>query len=53
MQNSMPSIAVPTRIPRAHRLGILAGITNMTRLNRLGRLAGSARLPIPGGSAKW
>ena len=44
----MASIAVPTRLPRATSLGIMAGITNMTRLNRLTRMARMHRLPILG-----
>ena len=44
----MAGIAVPTRLPRATSLGIVAGITNMTRLNRLTRMASMPRLPILG-----
>ena len=42
----MASIAVPTRLPRATSLGIMAGITNLTRLNRLTRMAIITRRPI-------
>ena len=35
----MTSIAVPTRMPRATSLGVMAGITDTTWLNRLDRMA--------------
>ena len=44
----MAIIALPTRIPRATSLGILAGITNMTGVNRLDRMAIINRRPILG-----
>ena len=44
----MASIDVPTRLPRATSLGILAGITDMSRANRMARAAGITRLPILG-----
>ena len=44
----MASIAVPTRLPRATGLGILAGITNMDRMNRVARAARITRPPILG-----
>ena len=49
----MASIDVPTRLPRATSLGILAGITNMTRLNRLTRLTRMTRRPVLGKFGKW
>ena len=52
-KTSMDSIAVPTRMPRATSLGILAGITNMTRLNRLTRLTRITRRPVLGKLVKW
>ena len=47
-KTSMASIDVPTRLPRATGLVILAGITNMIGMNRLTRMAIITRLPILG-----
>ena len=45
-------IALPTRLPRASRLGNEAGITDVARLNRQNRLGRMARIPILG-IGKW
>ena len=49
----MHSIDLPTRLPRAHGMGFLEGITTMTRLSRLTRLARITRPLILGNCFKW
>ena len=44
----MAGMDVPTRMPRATSLGIMASITNVNRLNRLTRMARITRLAILG-----
>ena len=53
METSMDSIDLPTSLPRAHGVGLLEGITNITRLSSLTRLARITRSPILGNCLKW